>query len=120
MSSHVPSVPRKAAPSGTHSGVRLRLYVTGATGRSLRAMANIKTICREYFDEKQIDLKIVDLYLNPSSARAHQIFVAPTLIKELPLPACRIIGDLSEKDRVVRSLGLKAQTSLPPDGEFQG
>jgi circadian clock protein KaiB len=85
--------------------------VTGATSRSLRAMANIKSICSEYLDDQHPDLQIIDLYRTPSAARSNHIFVAPTLIKEFPLPSCRIIGDLSKKDRVLHSLGL---TPHPP------
>ena len=66
--------------------MRLRLYVTGASGLSLRAMANIKSICRDYLEDLNPDLQIIDLYRHPSSARANQIFAAPTLIKEFPLP----------------------------------
>lgn len=91
--------------------MRLRLYVTGASRLSLRAIANLQTICREYLHADDTDLQIIDLYRSPSSARANQIFAAPTLIKELPPPRCRIIGDLSEKARVVHSLGLKLNTS---------
>ena len=119
MSFLAPSIPRKTKSSGKDSGMRLRLYVTGATSRSLRAIANIKSICREYMEDKLIDLEIVDLYLNPSSARANQIFAAPTLVKELPLPRCRIVGDLSAKDRVVCALGIKAPTPLSPKWSVQ-
>ncbi|HBP88366.1 MAG TPA: circadian clock KaiB family protein [Nitrospirales bacterium] len=116
MSSHVPSKLREAGPAGNHSGMRLRLYVTGATSLSLRAMANIQSICREYLQEHNPDLQIIDLYRSPASARAHQIFAAPTLIKELPLPCCRIIGDLSKKERVLHALGVESHPPLPSPG----
>ncbi|MEO8326093.1 MAG: circadian clock KaiB family protein, partial [Nitrospirota bacterium] len=93
MSARAPSTRREANPEGKNSGIRLRLYVTGATSLSLRAMVNIKSICREYLEEQHPDLEIIDLYRTPSAARANQIFAAPTLIKELPLPSCRIVGD---------------------------
>lgn len=111
MSARALSIAGKAGPAGKDSGMRLRLYVTGASGLSLRAMANINSICRDYLEDLNPDLQIIDLYRNPASARAKQIFAAPTLIKEFPLPSCRIIGDLSKKDRVLHSLGL---TSSPP------
>ncbi|GJL67453.1 MAG: hypothetical protein NPIRA06_00880 [Nitrospirales bacterium] len=111
MSPRRPSTTRKVVPAGADAGIRLRLYVTGATSLSLRAMANIKSICRDYLEDLNPDLQIIDLYRNPSSARANHIFAAPTLIKEFPLPSCRIIGDLSKKDRVLHSLGL---TPSPP------
>ncbi|WP_342348785.1 circadian clock KaiB family protein [uncultured Nitrospira sp.] len=116
MSARVPSTRRESSPGENHSGLRLRLYVTGATSLSLRAMANIKSICREYLDEQHPDLQIIDLYHTPSAARANQIFAAPTLIKELPLPSCRIVGDLSQKDRVLHSLGLTAHSPSPSHG----
>jgi circadian clock protein KaiB len=106
MRSQATDVPFTADPSGEDDRIQLRLYVTGASRRSLCAIANIQSICREYLDEHHTDLQIIDLYATPSSARADHIVVAPTLIKELPAPRCRIIGDLSEKERVVHSLGL--------------
>ena len=116
MKSHGSTTPKRVAPGGKPSGIRLRLYVTGATSLSLRAMVNIKAICREYLEEQNPDLQIIDLYRHPSSARAHQIFAAPTLIKEFPLPSCRIIGDLSKKDRVLHTLGLTPHPPLPSPG----
>lgn len=104
---------RGVNPQSEKDGIRLRLYVTGATSLSLRAMANIKSICREYLEAHNPDLQIIDLYRSPSAARVNQIVVAPTLIKELPLPRCRIIGDLSKKDRVLHALGLTPQASPP-------
>lgn len=111
MSVQAPFFPQEAGASVKDSGMRLRLYVTGATRGSLRAIANMQSICREYMDEQNTDFQIIDLYANPSSARANQILAAPTLIKELPPPRCRIIGDLSEREHVVHSLGLKNNTS---------
>lgn len=113
MSARGPSTTGKEIPAGEDAGIRLRLYVTGATSLSLRAMANIKSICRDYLEDLNPDLQIIDLYRNPASARANQIFAAPTLIKEFPLPSCRIIGDLSKKDRVLHSLGLTPSPPLP-------
>lgn len=111
MSPRGASATGKKVPAEADAGIRLRLYVTGATSLSLRAMANIKSICRDYLEDLNPDLQIIDLYRHPASARANQIFAAPTLIKEFPLPSCRIIGDLSKKDRVLHSLGL---TPSPP------
>ncbi|MGP0593535.1 circadian clock KaiB family protein [Nitrospira sp. T9] len=113
MSARRTSITGKNVPAETDAGIRLRLYVTGATSLSLRAMANIKSICGDYLKDLNPDLQIIDLYRNPSSARANQIFAAPTLIKEFPLPSCRIIGDLSKKDRVLNSLGLTPSPPLP-------
>lgn len=113
MSSRAPATTRNTDFAKKDSRIRLRLYVTGATSLSLRAMANIKSICREYLEEQNPELQIIDLYRNPSFARANQIFAAPTLIKESPLPSCRIIGDLSNKDRILYSLGLTPHSPWP-------
>lgn len=83
----------------------LRLYVTGLTPRSSRAITNLKAICDEYLDGRY-DLDVVDIYQQPDLAQRNQIIAAPTLIKQLPLPMRRIIGDMSDRDRVIVSLDL--------------
>lgn len=87
----------------------LRLYVTGATHCSIRAIANIHAICDKYLPH-HCDLKIIDLYHNPSLARSQHILAAPTLVKERPGPQARVIGDLSDYQRVLRTLGLPLET----------
>jgi circadian clock protein KaiB len=84
----------------------LRLYVTGATIRSALAIKNLKKICEEYL-EGRYELEVIDLYQHPSLAIGEQIIAAPTLIKKLPLPFRRIIGDMSNKDKVLLGLDLK-------------
>lgn len=84
----------------------LVLYVTGSTPQSVRAIDNIKTICEEHLKGKY-NLEVVDLYQNPGLAKGDQIIAAPTLIKKLPLPLRRIIGDLSVTERVLIGLDLK-------------
>lgn len=84
----------------------LRLYVTGATSRSRRAILNINAICEEHLEGK-CNLEIVDILQKPALAREAQIVAAPTLIKLQPLPLRRIIGDLSDTERVLAGLGLK-------------
>ncbi len=86
----------------------LKLYVTGATQRSQRAIANLKSICEQCL-QGRYDLEVVDLYQSPSSATKADIAVSPTLIKELPLPVRRLIGDLSKRELVMLLLGLKKQ-----------
>jgi circadian clock protein KaiB len=86
----------------------LRLYVTGATSRSRRAILNINAICGEHLEGKY-NLEIVDILQNPALAREAQIVAAPTLIKLLPLPLRRIIGDLSDTERVLAGLDLKSE-----------
>lgn len=84
----------------------LRLYVAGATQKSLNAVANIKKICETHLPEKYI-LEVIDLYQQPQLAEGEQIVAVPTLIKHLPLPLRRFIGDLSDADRVLVGLDLK-------------
>jgi circadian clock protein KaiB len=84
----------------------LRLYVTGTTKRSILAITNLKTICEEYLGGRY-ELEVIDLYQNPSLAEGDQILAAPTLIKKLPLPFRRIIGDMSNIDKVLLGLDLR-------------
>lgn len=84
----------------------LKLYVSGASHRSARAIENLNRICEEYL-QNQYDLEVVDLYQFPDSARKEEILAAPTLVKKFPEPVRRLIGDLSQKDRVLLLLNLK-------------
>jgi circadian clock protein KaiB len=83
----------------------LRLYVTGVTPQSARAIANIKKLCEEHL-KGRYELDVVDLYQQPQLAQGEQIIAAPTLIKKLPLPQRRIIGDMSKSERVLAGLDL--------------
>jgi circadian clock protein KaiB len=84
----------------------LRLYITGSTIRSVLAVTNLNRICEEYL-EGRYELEVIDLYKHPSLAKGEQIIAAPTLIKKLPLPFRRIIGDMSDKDKVLLGLDLR-------------
>lgn len=84
----------------------LRLYVTGTTPQSVRAITNVKKICEEYL-KGRYELEVVDLYQQPQLARGEQIIAAPTLVKKMPLPLRRIIGDMSRSERVLTGLDLK-------------
>lgn len=84
----------------------LRLYITGTTPRSCRAIANIRSICEEHLPGRY-DLEVIDIYQQPGEASGRQIIAAPTLIKELPFPAKRMVGDLSDHDRVLVALDLR-------------
>jgi circadian clock protein KaiB len=84
----------------------LRLFITGATSRSARAIVNIRKICEEYL-RGRYDLEVIDITQNPALAKHEQIIAAPTLIKRLPLPLRRFIGDLSETDRLVVGLDIR-------------
>lgn len=88
----------------------LRLYVTGQTPRSLAAIENLKQICEQNLAQRY-SLEIVDIYQNPEACKEQQIIAAPTLIKTLPLPLRRIIGDLSNQDKVLVGLDLKPRHS---------
>ena len=84
----------------------LRLYITGITPQSVRAIANVKKICEEHM-QGRYELEVVDLYQQPQLAEGEQIIAVPTLIKKLPLPLRRIIGDMSKTERVLVGLDLK-------------
>ena len=88
----------------------LRLYVTGSTPASVRAIINIKKLCEEHLLGRY-DLEVIDLYQNPNLAKGEQIIAAPTLIKQLPLPLRRVIGDMSNFDRVLVGLDLRGISS---------
>ena len=85
----------------------LRLYVTGSTPRSIRAISNIRKICEEHL-EGRYDLEVVDISQHPMLAEGEQIVAAPTLIKKLPLPLRRFIGDMSQTERILIGLDLRA------------
>lgn len=84
----------------------LRLYVTGVTPHSSRAIVNIRKICEEHL-QGRYDLEVVDLSQNPTLAEGEQIIAAPTLVKRLPLPLRRFIGDMSQTDRILLGLDLQ-------------
>ena len=84
---------------------QLRLYVTGTTARSSQAISNIRSLCEEFLPG-HYDLEVIDIYQQPTAAAKEQIIAAPTLVKELPVPPRRLIGDLSNRDRVMVGLSL--------------
>jgi len=84
----------------------LRLYVSGVTARSRRSILNINAVCKENL-QGQYDLEVVDIHQKPSLAKDEQIVATPTLIKLLPLPLRRIVGDLSDRDGVLFGLDIK-------------
>lgn len=89
----------------------LRLYVTGATSRSARAIANIRRICDRYLVDNY-ELSVVDIYIEPKAALEHQIVAAPTLLKLAPVPVRRVIGDLSDEGRTLAALGITPHNGL--------
>jgi circadian clock protein KaiB len=84
----------------------LRLYVAGQTPKSITAFANLKRICEEHL-AGQYKIEIVDLVKNPTLARGDQILAIPTLVRKLPTPVRKIIGDLSNTERVLVGLDLR-------------
>jgi circadian clock protein KaiB len=84
----------------------LRLYVVGATAGSQRAIANLRAICETELAGRY-ELEVIDIYQQPSLAEGEQIIAAPTLIKHLPLPVRQLVGDMSDRDRVLVGLDLR-------------
>lgn len=93
----------------------LKLYVTGMTSRSTEAVAMIQSICNDLL-EGRYDLDVVDLYEHPEVASQMQIVAAPTLVKEQPLPHRRLVGNLSDRKRVLRGLNLTTPGEPPVQG----
>ena len=85
---------------------RLRLYVAGQTPKSITAFANLKKICEEHL-EGQYRIEVIDLMVNPQLAKGDQILAVPTLVRKLPEPVKKIIGDLSNTERVLVGLDIK-------------
>jgi circadian clock protein KaiB len=82
----------------------LRLYVTGSSARSLKAVYNLKKICEEHLPD--YDLEVIDIYKNPDAAREEQIIAAPTLVKKLPQPLRKFVGDLSNTQKILIGLDI--------------
>jgi len=99
----------------------IRLFVTGTTSRSLRAIQNIRNICEDKLPGRY-KLEVVDIYQHPETASRDQIVVTPTLVKSMPLPVRRVIGDLSDEARVLIGLDLVAHGPLGKheEGEHGG
>jgi circadian clock protein KaiB len=89
---------------------RLRLFISGATPRSTQAIANIKEIGKTRL-QGNYELEVIDAYQQAELIRDHQIVVLPTLIKELPLPLRRLVGDLSDEEKVSVGLGIVPEES---------
>lgn len=90
----------------------LRLLVSGAAPRSVKAIENLRVILERELPDRY-DLEVIDIYHDPQAARDLQVIAAPTLVKLWPEPVHRIIGDLSETDRVLRGLGIDPGTRAP-------
>ena len=86
----------------------LRLFIAGTTPKSSRAVANIKEICERDLEDRY-DLEVIDIYQQPALAKGEQVIAAPTLIKKLPLPLRKFIGDLSDTERLLVGLDLRSK-----------
>ncbi len=95
-----------AARRGKPSAYMLRLYVAGQTPKSITAFANLKKICEEYL-AGEYQIEVIDLLEHPHLARGDQILAIPTLVRKLPEPVRKIIGDLSNTERVLVGLDLR-------------
>jgi circadian clock protein KaiB len=95
----------RVAPKKKVERWNLRLYVAGQTPKSIRAFANLKKICREHL-EGNYSIEVIDLLKKPQLASGDQILAIPTLVRQLPSPMKKIIGDLSNTERVLVGLDL--------------
>ena len=89
----------------------LRLYITGSGSRSMRAVHNLKKICDEHLPN-EYDLEVIDIYEDPEAAREEQIIAAPTLVKKLPQPIRRFVGDLSNTQKILVGLDIYKRQDL--------
>ncbi len=87
----------------------LRLYVAGLTPRSQRAIDNLKAICEEHL-RARYDLEVIDIFQQPQLAKAEQVIAAPTLVKELPPPLRKFIGDMSQTQKILVGLEIRPET----------
>src|ERR1700751_5952706 len=94
-------------PSPTEDDYVLRLFVAGTTTRSQNAITNVRQICDQYLPGR-FDLEVIDVYTHPEETRDFQIVATPTLVKVAPEPLRRIVGDLSDRERVLHGLSLAA------------
>jgi circadian clock protein KaiB len=84
----------------------LRLYIAGTSSKSMRAVANIKEICESSL-KNRYDLEVIDIYQQPVLTKGEQIIAAPTLVRKLPLPLRKFIGDMSDTERILVGLDLR-------------
>ena len=104
--------PARSGDRGPVEGrMRLRLYIIGTAPASNRAITNTRRLCEQHLDGRY-DLEVIDIQANPADARAAQIVAAPTLIKLLPPPVRRFIGDMSRGERILARLDLPAMKPI--------
>jgi circadian clock protein KaiB len=103
-----PAAPRRKAAAESPAEWELRLYVAGQTPRSLAALNNLRRLCEEHL-QGRYRIEVVDLLVNPQLSRDDEILAVPTLVRKLPEPIKKIIGDLSNTERVLVGLQLRPQ-----------
>ncbi len=101
-----PEAARKQKPAPPAAQWELRLYIAGQTKKSVAAFANLERICEEHLKGKY-RIEVIDLLRNPQLARGDQILAVPTLVRRLPQPVRKIIGDLSNEERVLVGLDIR-------------
>ncbi|KMQ49518.1 circadian clock protein KaiB [Chitinispirillum alkaliphilum] len=84
----------------------LRLFVTGITPKSIEAINQVRSLCEEHL-KGRYELEVIDLYKQPKEARTDQIFAAPTLVKLLPLPVRKIVGDMTKEEKLLAGLDIE-------------
>ena len=100
---------RSASPSPEPKTYQLRLYVAGKTPKSILALTNLQRICEDHL-QGRYEIEVVDLLVSPQLAQGDQILALPTLVRRLPEPIKKIIGDLSNKERVLVGLDLRERS----------
>jgi circadian clock protein KaiB len=105
-------LPGQDAAAGDSPRYVLRLYVSGTTKRSGNAIASLQRICETHLKD-HYDLEVVDVYQNPAATRNDQVVAVPTLVKALPAPVRRLIGDLSDRERVLAGLEIVPKGGSP-------
>jgi len=106
---------KSPSPAVKAESWELRLYVAGQTPRAVTAFMNLKNICEEHLKGKY-RIEVIDLLKNPQLAKGDQIFALPTLVRKLPVPVRKIIGDLSNTERVLVGLDLRPRKQRQPAG----
>ena len=106
----VPNGPANAVlGDGKQEHLELRLYIAGQTPKSLAALSNLKRICATHLNGKTYRIEVIDLVKSPQLAQGDQILAIPTLVRNLPTPIRKIIGDLSNTERVLVGLDLRPE-----------
>lgn len=103
-------MPKVTKVNGSKDQVVLRLYIAGQTPKSLAAISNLKKICTVYLGGRY-KVEVIDLLKNPALAHDHQILAIPTLVRQVPVPLRKIIGDLSDTDQVLVGLDIRRSSA---------